>query len=136
MKNIVYAIITLLVFVGCSKQQPASGKLLDEVEKIIEINPDSASTLLESIPSPEALDNKSFARWCMLSGKITDKIHTQILPTYHLERAYKCFLSEGNAEEQAQILLYLGRSYAEDGDYDQAMTIYTKALEIARKKYI
>lgn len=69
----------------------------------------------------------------MLSGKITDKIHTQILPTYHLERAYKCFLSEGNAEEQAQILLYLGRSYAEDGDYDQAMTIYTKALEIAEK---
>lgn len=55
MKNIVYAIITLLVFVGCSKQQPASGKLLDEVEKIIEINPDSASTLLESISFPKML---------------------------------------------------------------------------------
>ena len=42
MKNIVYAIIILLVFAECSKQQSASEKLLDEVEKIIEINPDSA----------------------------------------------------------------------------------------------
>lgn len=133
MKNIVYAIIILLVFAECSKQQSASEKLLDEVEKIIEINPDSASTLLGNVSSPETLNDRSFARWCMLSGKITDKNHIPILPTYHLERAYKCFLSEGNKEEQAQILLYLGRSYAEDGDYEQAMTIYTKALEIAEK---
>ena len=133
MKNIVYAIIILLAFAECSKQQSASEKLLDEVEKIIEINPDSASTLLGNVSSPETLDDRSFARWCMLSDKITDKIHTPILPTYHLERAYKYFLSEGYEEEQAQILLYLGRSYAEDGDYDQAMTIYTKALEVAEK---
>ena len=105
MKNIVYAIIILLVFAECSKQQSASEKLLDEVEKIIEINPDSASTLLGNVSSPETLDDRSFARWCMLSDKITDKIHTPILPTYHLERAYKYFLSEGYEEEQAQILL-------------------------------
>lgn len=132
MKNIVYLFITMFLFIGCNKQQSASIKLLDEVEKTIEFNPDSAQILLDSMPSPETLNDRLFARWCMLSGKITDKIHTLILPTYHFERAYKWALSDGSAEEQTQILLYLGRSYVKDGDYDQAMTIYTQALKTAQ----
>ena len=32
-----------------------------------------------------------------------------------------------------QILIYLGRSYFADGDYDKAMSIYTNALDIAEK---
>ena len=32
-----------------------------------------------------------------------------------------------------QILIYLGRSYFADGDYDKAMSIYTNALDIAGK---
>lgn len=131
MKNIIYIIIFAFLLIGCNQRQSLD-LLLDNVEKAIEVNPDSAQSLLDDIPSPQTLNDKSFARWCMLSGKITDKIHTLILPTYHFERAYKWFLSEGDAEGQAQILLYLGRSYVKDGDYDQGMTIYTQALKIAQ----
>ena len=34
---------------------------------------------------------------------------------------------------KCQILIYLGRSYFADGDYDKAMSIYTNALDIAGK---
>lgn len=115
MKNIIYIIIFVFLLIGCNQRQ-SWDLLLDNVAKTIEINPDSAQSLLDDIPSPQTLNDKSFARWCMLSGKITDKIHTLILPTYHFERVYKWFWSEGDAEEQAQILLYLGRSYVKDGD--------------------
>ena len=118
---------------GCNKQQSVSDRLLNEVEKAIAINPDSASNLLNSISSPEKLDDKTFARWCMLSGKITDEIFTTILPTYQLERAYDWYSSHGSPDEQVQILIYLGRSYFADGDYDKAMSIYTNALDIAEK---
>ena len=118
---------------GCNKQQSVSDRLLNEVEKAIAINPDSASNLLNSISSPEKLDNKTFARWCMLSGKITDEIFNSILPTYQLERAYDWYSSHGSPDEQVQILIYLGRSYFADGDYDKAMSIYTNALDIAEK---
>ncbi len=37
-------------------------------------------------------------------------------------------------DEQVQILIYLGRSYFADGDYDKAMSIYTNALDIAEKE--
>ena len=133
-KSIAIIITSILVLSGCNKQQSVSDRLLNEVEKAIAINPDSASNLLKSISSPEKLDDKTFARWCMLSGKITDEIFTTILPTYQLERAYDWYSSHGSPDEQVQILIYLGRSYFADGDYDKAMSIYINALDIAEKK--
>ena len=132
-KSIAIIITSILVLSGCNKQQSVSDRLLNEVEKAIAINPDSASNLLKSISSPEKLDDKTFARWCMLSGKITDEIFNSILPTYQLERAYDWYSSHGSPNEQVQILIYLGRSYFADGDYDKAMSIYTNALDIAEK---
>ncbi len=132
-KSIAIIITSILVLSGCNKQQSVSDRLLNEVGKAIAINPDSASNLLKSISSPEKLDNKTFARWCMLSGKITDEIFNSILPTYQLERAYDWYSSHGSPDEQVQILIYLGRSYFADGDYDKAMSIYTNALDIAEK---
>ena len=132
-KRIAIIITSILVLSGCNKQQSVSDRLLNEVEKAIAINPDSASNLLKSISSPEKLDDKAFARWCMLSGKITDEIFNSILPTYQLERAYDWYSSHGSPDEQVQILIYLGRSYFADGDYDKAMSIYTNALDIAEK---
>lgn len=133
MKNSIgIIIISILVLSGCNKQS-MSDSLLNEVEKVIAVNPDSASNLLKSISSPEKLDDKTFARWCMLSGKITDEIFNSILPTYQLERAYDWYSSHGSPDEQVQILIYLGRSFFADGDYDKAMSIYTNALDIAEK---
>lgn len=133
MKNSIgIIIISMLVLSGCNKQS-MSDSLLNEVEKVIAVNPDSASNLLKSISSPEKLDDKTFARWCMLSGKITDEIFNSILPTYQLERAYEWYSSHGSPDEQVQILIYLGRSFFADGDYDKAMSIYTNALDIAEK---
>lgn len=133
MKNSIgIIIISILVLSGCNKQS-MSDSLLNEVEKVIAVNPDSASNLLKSISSPEKLDDKTFARWCMLSGKITDEIFNSILPTYQLERAYDWYSSHGSPDEQVQILIYLGRSFFADGDYDKAMSIYTNALDIADK---
>ena len=126
-------ILATFLLVGCSKQQSTLDKQLDEVEKIIEVNPDSASSILENIASPEQLDDKTFARWCMLSGKVTDEIFNILLPSYQFERANAWYSSYGKPNEQVQILIYLGRSYANDGDYDKAMSIYTKALEIGEK---
>ena len=126
-------ILATFLLVGCSKQQSTLDKQLDEVEKIIEVNPDSASSILENIASPEQLDDKTFARWCMLSGKVTDEIFNTLLPSYQFERANAWYSSYGKPNEQVQILIYLGRSYANDGDYDKAMSIYTNALEIGEK---
>lgn len=137
MRKPIYILFTLTFLLsGCSNQQTDSDKLLNEIEKIIEVNPDSASNMLSNIPSPEKLDDGTFARWCMLSGKITDKLFNDILPTYQFERAYDWYSSYGTPDEQAQILIYLGRAHFAEGDYDKAMSIYTNALEITEKNHL
>lgn len=137
MRKPIYILFTLTFLLsGCSKQQTDSDKLFNEIEKIIEVNPDSASNMLSNIPSPEKLDDETFARWCMLSGKVTDEIFNDILPTYQFERAYDWYSSYGTPDEQAQILIYLGRAYFAEGDYDKAMSTYTNALDITEKKHL
>ena len=42
-KSTAIIVISILLQSGCNKQQSASDKLLNEVEKAIAINPDSAS---------------------------------------------------------------------------------------------
>lgn len=137
MRKLIYILLTLTFLLsGCSKQQTDSDKLLNEIDKIIEVNPDSASNMLSNIPSPEKLDDGTFAHWCMLSGKVTDKIFNDILPTYQFERAYDWYSSYGTPDEQAQILIYLGRAYFAEGDYDKAMSTYTNALDITEKNHL
>lgn len=131
--SIVLALLLSCLFIGCNKTQSIDNKLLEKAESLIEVNPDSASHILTSMPSPENMDDKTFARWCMLSGKVTDKIFNTILPTYQFERAYNWYSSHGTPDDQVQILIYLGRSHFTDGDYDKAMSIYIKALDIAEK---
>lgn len=99
----------------------------------MEINPDSAQTLLDKIPNPEKLNDKLFSRWCILSGKIADNVYTPLLSTDQFEQAYSWYYKHGTPTEKVQLLTYWGRSYAEDGDYDKAMEIYTKAIDIAGK---
>ena len=65
-------ILSTFLLVGCSKQQSTLDKQLDEVEKIIEVNPDSASSILENIASPEQLDDKTFVEYHTdPAGKVT-----------------------------------------------------------------
>lgn len=135
MKNVII-FITIFILIGCNQQQPINHKLLNEAEKIIEISEDSTLAILNKISSPDELNNKDLAHWCMLSGKVADKLYTSLPGAYLFERAGKWYSSHGTVEEQVQIQLYLGRSYAEDSDYDSAMSTYTDALEVALDNHL
>lgn len=138
MKALSYIFISFIFLVfSCSRERnDEEGSLLNVAERLLAINVDSASWLLDSISTPDGLDDKDFARWCMLQGKIVDKLHSPLPAPHHYNRAAEWYSSHGTAEEQAQILLYLGRSYAEDGAYDEAMAAYTVALDVAEKNQL
>lgn len=138
MKALSYIFISFIFLVfSCSRERnDEEGSLLNAAERLLAINADSASRLLDSISTPDGLDDKDFARWCMLRGKIVDKLYSPLPAPHHYNRAAEWYSSHGTAEEQAQILLYLGRSYAEDGAYDEAMATYIMALDVAEKNQL
>ena len=127
-------ILCATILIGCRNNlQPQSeNKYYNQIVHQLETNPDSALLLFNSI-NEDSLSEAAFAQKCMLAGKITDKLYQAIIPTHHYERAHHWFSGHGTPQEQSLILLYLGRSYAEDGEYNHAMTTYTKGMNIAEK---
>lgn len=127
-------ILCTTIFMGCRNNlQPQSeNKYYNQIVHLLETNPDSALQLFNSI-NEDSLSEAAFAQKCILAGKITDKLYQAIIPTHHYERAHHWFSEHGTPQEQSLILLYLGRSYAEDGEYNHAMTTYTKGMNIAEK---
>lgn len=134
MKTLLYTFLLFFFLLsGCKREDKFSAPLLHAVEQLLPTYADSASVLLSSISAPDELDDETFVHWCMLSGKVTDETAAGLLPLYQWKRVQQWFMQHGTAEERAQVALYLGRAYVEDGEYDKAMEVYTNALELAQE---
>lgn len=131
----VYAAALIFLLAGlissCRNKETVSVRLLKQAHETFRSNPKQALVLLDSIAYPENLEARQNALWCMLKGKIADTLHTDLPYSHQLERAARYYRRKGNASEKARILLYLGRAYVEDGNYEDAMHTYLKALESA-----
>lgn len=133
MKALLYTLLLFILTISGCKKENHLVPLLQSAEQLVPTYADSASMLLDSISTPDKLDDETFARWCMLRGKITDETANGLLPIYQWQRAKQWFTQHGTPEEQAQTALYLGRAYVEDGEYDKAMEVYADAIEIAKE---
>lgn len=135
MKSLLY-VSTLFCFViaGCSNEEYKQRlSLLEDAERLLLADADAASLLLDSLLNPEELSDRDFARWCMLCGKATNYTHADRLLVYQWKRAQKWINQHGSSEERAQVALFLGRAYAEDGETELAMMTYTDALHFAKE---
>ena len=105
--------------------------MINQAERLFDAYPDSVITTLDSIPLPEEMSPRLIARWCMLYARAADKIEDEMPYTNQLEIALKYYQKKKMREEEAEIGLYLGRSYVEDKEYEKAMRAYSDALEVA-----
>lgn len=133
MKEIFMA-LTLIIFsfiVGCNSKK-YTGDLLTQAQKVLENDPDSALILLDSIKIYFPFSSKDLATWCLLASEAKDKLNEEMLPDSIWEKAIPYIQHHGNPTQQAQAMLYLGRSYFEDEEYDLALKNYLLALDQAR----
>lgn len=132
MKSFIYILLTSLTFlvVGCQNESEEI-RLINQAERLFDAYPDSVITTLDSIPLPEEMNPRLIARWCMLYARAADKIEDEMPYTNQLEIALKYYQKKKMREEEAEIGLYLGRSYVEDKEYEKAMRAYSDALKVA-----
>ncbi|MCE9073462.1 hypothetical protein [Parabacteroides distasonis] len=132
MKSFIYILLTSLTFlvVGCQNESEEI-RLINQAERLFDAYPDSVITTLDSIPLLEEMSPRLIARWCMLYARAADKIEDEMPYTNQLEIALKYYQKKKMREEEAEIGLYLGRSYVEDKEYKKAMRAYSDALEVA-----
>lgn len=135
MKNIVVFVLLSIAFFSCRENQVASEQM-DRAETLLPVYPDSAYVILEGVELPDKLNERQFARWCMLYCRAADKLFKDMLYAEQLDRALGWYKSHGTAEEQAWIGLYLGRSFVEDKLFIPATKAYSEALDLAKKKHL
>lgn len=132
MKNNVYLILVIALLCSC-QGNTYYANLVDRADALIQTHPDSAYILLDSVASPDELDKRTLARWCMLYGKTDDKLMKGLPVTMFLKDAKEWYSAHGSKEELAWMTLYLGRAYVKDKEYETAATTYLEALEIAKQ---
>ncbi len=135
MKNIFLFAFLSILFFSCRENREATEQM-DRAETLLVSNPDSAYTILEGIELPDKLNERQFARWCMLFCKAADKTSNDMAYTEQINRALAWYKHHGSAEQEAWIGLYLGRSYAEDKLFIPAAKAYLEALDLAKKKHL
>ena len=109
---------------------------MDRAEILLEANPDSAYILLNEVKTPDRLNERQFARWCMLYCRAADKLFKDMLYTEQLDRALAWYKNHGTAEQRAWMGLYLGRSYVKDKLFIPATMAYSDALGLAKEKHL
>ena len=135
MKNIfLLAFLSILIF-SCRENREATEQM-DRAEMLLASDPDSAYAILDNIKLPDKLNERQFARWCMLFCRAADKTYNDMTYTEQLDRALAWYKRHGSAEQKAWIGLYLGRSYAEDKLFIPAVKVYSEALDLAKKKHL
>ena len=95
------------------------------------LSPDSALSLLDSIPMPEEMSDPLAARWSLLYARSADKAGKHLPYVDQMKLAVDYYRSGKRYPEWAESGLFLGRSYVEDKEYDKAMKTYVDALSVA-----
>lgn len=124
-------LMLLLLTIGCEREVWERG-LIERAERVGEQHPDSALALLDSIALPELLSPRLTARWCLLYGRLADRLGTEMPYTNQLGIALAYYREREMRPEEAETGLYLGRSYVEDRRFEQATQAYIDALTTAK----
>lgn len=119
----------LLTLVGCDRHSDLEFKL-DAAEQLMQSKPDSALSLLSSIPTSEIKGKKYKARYALLKSIALDKNYIDTTSFEVIQPALDYYLEYGNADEKLRTLYYQGRIFQNQGADDDAMTCFMKASDL------
>ena len=124
--------IILTALSGCN--EPTQPILLNKVKSLMCSQPDSAYALLASIDT-DTLNDRSFARWCMLKAELSHRTsHVSVPSIEDMEKTFDWYKKQGTEKESLKAEFYLGMAHAYAGENEQAMEIYARIYAIAEKK--
>ena len=129
-------LIGMLFFYSCDSHR--ANREMKQIETMMKEHPDSARAMLENMGDQHLMNEKSYAHWCMLLGRVRDeqqkaKRANNPLSTRQWLKAQAYYDRKGTPRERAEIRLYTGRSQKDDGDYDAAVNTYKDGLSLVAK---
>lgn len=125
---VLFSIALLTIIPACTDD---CYRQLEEVEGIIETEPQKAFSDLQSIDMESLHTAKSKAKYALLMSMALDKNYVDKTDFEIIQPAVDYYLRRGSPTDRLRTLLYEGRIFYNAGDSESAMGCYTKALDYA-----
>ena len=120
-------VLSFLVAASCSNRQMAIK--LSDIESYIEEHPDSALTVLESLPNGDLNSKELRARYSLLYAMALDKNYIDTTDVNIIQPAIQYFKNHGTADEKMKAYYYQGIAYFNKEEYDNAIVSFSYAEE-------
>lgn len=116
----------LMTILGCDRHSKVWEEL-NLAEQIMDVKPDSAMTIIESIDVSSVKDDEESARYALLKSMALDKNYIDTTSFDILQPAIDYYLENGSADERLRTLYYQGRIFMNKSEYDMAMQSFLMA---------
>ena len=124
----------LLILIAClcllpssCRQSTETASVLAEAETLMNEKPDSALTLLKSIPAPEKLTGQAQARYALLYSQALDKNYIDTANDSLIQIAVNYYKDRSDVKAKFYAYYYLGRVYVNGNQYDKATLAFINA---------
>lgn len=131
MKNLLIYCAFIYVLSGC--QSVRIGSTLTAAKKLMQEQPDSALTLLQSINRNSLREEKTKARFALLYSQALDKNYIDIDNDSLIHVALKYLEDHGTNKEKCLAYYYLGRVQCNANNYTKAVVSYIQAKKYAER---
>lgn len=132
--HIPLSLVAAILMLWCSSCHDShSNPSLDSAERIISSRPDSALSILRSIPTHSLDTDADRARYALLYSKALDKNYIDISCDSLIIEAVDYYDRHGDDIHRAEANYYLGRVYENARSADRAIEAFVKAEHYARE---
>lgn len=136
--------LTLLLFAtlfSCMRQEKPLPAELSSAESVMWEHPDSALSILRSMPQSSLSSGKNYATWALLLAQARDKVYGKRLPDSLnipssdklVQDAMDYFEKEGDLKRMAQTYYYKGQLLKDQKKITEAMPFFLKSKEMMTK---
>lgn len=129
----VIAALCLLVFNTSCYFSQKEKTAIDVAESLLETNPDSTLSLLDSVYIPEDLGDEYLHKHRLLKIQAKDKLNLNIMDGSAIVQTKEYYKSIGNKELYSRSAFYEGRVFHEAGNTMRATQAYTEAANAAKQ---
>lgn len=123
----------LFVLTACYSTVSREGFLLARADSLMQIQPDSALSLLEAIPYPKELSSEQFARYALLLTQAHDRNYITHTDDSLIRVAVNYFDSVGDVGMRAKAHYYWGRVQKEKQNILACVRQYLTAIPLAKQ---
>lgn len=134
MKSSSYFLLSLFLFLFIScKKDNVSSDLLKKAQQVIDNDPATALTLLDSIDLPEDMEYDSYMQYIIAHVRAKSKISQKVTSDTIIFEAERYFENKNNPEQAMLAHFYAGAVNNEIKRYNKSLTSFLKSAEYAQK---